>query len=800
MRIGAKVGVGFGAVLCLTIVTGVVGYSALQTYSSGVAFLNKTNQTAAQFDETYQLVSEFQASREPAKAEQAAAKLKDALSGKEALATSSTSEEVVAALRAAIAASGEFDTTLQQSIGIAAETNRLVEDSRTSLDAIASLALKINKEAGLLAETAAEDLAAAETRMNDRLAANEFAENLIRSALHARQAETSYRLTWTEEDLEATKKYTKEMFLTALKMRKSVKGTDEEGIAQKIAGAVNVYRSSFDSLVTAFTEAKNPDEARAALKKASRNINVFTAALEKRHKRAIAAAIEGAAESKASMAQMSTLQKNAGRLVIAVKEVRLAVTQLLDGDSSAQGEIDKTVARISSLAKLAKTAAAGTNAEAALESIIAEAESVKTALAQTAEALTNMAAAEEKISGDRGTAAAALATVRSEVEASLADTQSSSVLAIVIAGVAAVALGGGIAAFMGRHIGSPLRRMTETMQALSNDELEVDIPGVGRSDEVGSMAEAVEIFKQQAQDVRTHRAEEERRAERAAAEKRESMIKMADEFEQAIGSAVQSVRTSAKEIGASASQMSGLANDTQEQSGSAAQATDRANGAVQSMAAAAEELAASIADVNRQVSRSTEIAGNAVRTAEQTSQTVGELSKASDSISSVLSVISEIAEQTNLLALNATIEAARAGEAGKGFAVVAGEVKSLASQTGKATEEIASHVDAMQRVSKSAIEAIRSISKTVSDVNEIATTIAAAVEEQDAATREIARSAQAASGDAEGVSHNVEVVKQAANDTGAAASQISSAISELGEKTEEMAKEMNSFLSRVRAG
>ncbi len=800
MRIRAKVGAGFGAVLCLTIVTGVVGYSALQTYSNGVAFLNMTNQAAAQFDQSYQLVGEFQSARDPAIAEQAAAKLEDALAGKKTLEAKSDSDEVTVALRAAIAASGEFGATLQQSIGIAAETNKTVQESRAGLDAIASLAQTINKEAGLLAETASEDLEAAEQRMNDRLAANEFAEGLIRSALQARQAETAYRLSWSEEDLQATKKYTKEMFLIALKMRKSVQGTDEEGIAKKIAGAVNVYRSSFDSLVTAFTDNSNPDEARAALKKASRNINVFTAAMEKRHMRAIAEAMEGARESKAAMAQMSLLQKNAGRLVTSVNEVRLSVGVLLDGDLTAQEAINKHVSRISTLAKLAKDAAAGTNAEAALDSIIGEAATVQSALNRTAEALTNMAAAETKISGDRDIAATALAKVRDEVKASLAATQSNSVLAIVVASVAAVALGGGIAVFMGRHIGVPLRRMTETMEALSNDNLEVEIPGVGRTDEVGSMAEAVEVFKQQARDVRTHRMEEERRTEQAAAEKRESMIKMADEFEQAIGSAVQSVRDSAKDIGASANQMSGLAQDTQAQSGSAAQATERANGAVQSMAAAAEELAASIADVNRQVSKSAEIAGDAVRTAEQTSQTVGELSKASDSISSVLSVISEIAEQTNLLALNATIEAARAGEAGKGFAVVAGEVKSLASQTGKATEEIASHVDAMQRVSRSAIEAIQSISKTVGDVNEIATTIAAAVEEQDAATREIARSAQAASGDAEGVSHNVETVKQAANDTGAAASEISSAIGELGAKTEEMAKEMNSFLSRVRAG
>lgn len=800
MHIGGKVGIGFAVVLVLTGATGLVGFSALQTYSSGVEALNRAEKISTQFDEAYQLVGEFQAERDPSLGEQALSKLGSVLAAMKALQSETTDNAIATSLETAIGATTSLNAVLEGSIGLAGEANRLTEQTDGAIAEIAKSAQAMNDEAVGLAEGAAVKLIGAETQMDSRLVANEFADGLIRLALEARKSEFAYRMSWSDEDLEATKELTKKMFLVALKMKKSVKGTPEEGVAKKIAEAVNAYRKSFDGLVKAFNEAANPDEPREALNKAGRNIGVFTAALEKRHNRAIEEAVSEAENSRSDMATMSTLRLAANDLLIALRAAQLAQKDLLGGDLAAKGAVDGALASITEIAATAEESAKETNAAGLLQAIASQVNELKSSVASTSTALEKMAAADAEMAQNRLDTADAFAQVRVSVENSLDKTQSNSLLMILVAGITAIVLGLGIALFMGRHIGRPLRAMSETMQSLSNDDLDVDIPGAGRSDEVGSMSDAMEVFKQQALDVRAHRADEERRAEAAAEEKRQNMLQMADEFEDVLGSAVKSVRTSAHDIGMSANQMSDLAQDTQNQSNSAASATEQANGAVQSMAAAAEELAASIADVNRQVGHSAEIAANAVRTAEETTATVNELSNASDSISSVLSVISEIAEQTNLLALNATIEAARAGDAGKGFAVVAGEVKNLANQTGKATEEIASHVEAMQRVSKSAVNAIDSIRTTIRDVNEIASSIASAVEQQDEATREIARSAQAASGSAEGVSRNVDVVHQAANDTGVAASQISDAIGELGQKAEEMAREMETFLSRVRAG
>ena len=204
-------------------------------------------------------------------------------------------------------------------------------------------------------------------------------------------------------------------------------------------------------------------------------------------------------------------------------------------------------------------------------------------------------------------------------------------------------------------------------------------------------------------------------------------------------------------------------------------------------------------EVGRQVSKSSEIAGRAVDEADRTHGTVQNLADSAQKIGDVIQLITDIAEQTNLLALNATIEAARAGDAGKGFAVVASEVKSLASQTAKATEEIDLQIGGIQEATQTAVAAIGGISSTIGEINEIAATIASAVEEQGAATQEIARNTQEAATGTQEVTSTITGVNRAAGEAGAASSQVLSSAGQLSQESEVLRKEVDGFISRIRA-
>ena len=369
----------------------------------------------------------------------------------------------------------------------------------------------------------------------------------------------------------------------------------------------------------------------------------------------------------------------------------------------------------------------------------------------------------------------------------------------IVAG-AAMLLGVLIAFLIARGIIGPLSGLTSGMKELANGNFGVVLPGLGRKDEIGDMAQAVETFKVKAEEKARMEAEAKATQDRIAARQRKAdMIKLADDFEGAVGEIVETVSSASTELEASASTLTSTAERAQELTTMVAAASEEASTNVQSVASATEELTSSVNEISRQVQESARMASAAVDQARQTNDRVGELAKAANRIGDVVKLINTIAGQTNLLALNATIEAARAGQAGRGFAVVASEVKALAEQTAKATGEISQQIDGIQAATDVSVVAIQEISGTIEKLAEISSTIAAAVEEQGAATQEISRNVQQAAEGTKQVSSNITDVQHGASETGSASAQVLSAAQSLSSDSNRLKLEVDKFLNSVRA-
>jgi methyl-accepting chemotaxis protein len=370
-------------------------------------------------------------------------------------------------------------------------------------------------------------------------------------------------------------------------------------------------------------------------------------------------------------------------------------------------------------------------------------------------------------------------------------------IAAAIALIAVSVMGAGL--LIGRSVSKPLLAMTAAMIELARGNFAVVLPGLGRRDEIGDIAQAVETFKVNAEEKGRAEAEEKSRQERIAAEQRKAdMIRMADRFEGAVGEIVDTVSSASTELEASAGVLTATATRSQELATIVEAASEEAATNVQSVASATEELSSSVNEISRQVQNSARIANEAVGQAQQTNARVVELSNAATRIGDVVELINNIAGQTNLLALNATIEAARAGEAGRGFAVVASEVKALAEQTAKATGDIGRQIADIQAATGDSVSAIRAISGTIEQLSEISSTIAAAVEEQGAATQEISRNVQQAALGTTQVSANIADVRQGASETGSASTQVLSAAQSLSGDSNRLKLEVGKFLNSVR--
>jgi len=358
---------------------------------------------------------------------------------------------------------------------------------------------------------------------------------------------------------------------------------------------------------------------------------------------------------------------------------------------------------------------------------------------------------------------------------------------------------GGAIFLLSRSITRPLSHLTVNMSRLAERDYSVQVRETERRDEIGDMARAVLVFKENGLAFSELQKEHQGQAELARQQRREALDKMADEFELAVSREMESVRSAAEKMLDDVSRVSDNAKSTCERSTQVATAAETSASSAQMVSAAAAELSSSIDEISRQVTVSSEIARGAVTTAEDANQVVEMLESDASAIDNVLTMIQRIAAQTNLLALNATIEAARAGEAGKGFAIVAGEVKNLANQTAEATREIGAKVSAIQSRTSGAAQAIRSVAEVISKIEEISSSIAGSVGQQDAATREIAHIIEQTASSAHEVSSNIADVQANATETGAEARDLLDDATLVATHTRELASRIATFLQKVRS-
>jgi methyl-accepting chemotaxis protein len=386
--------------------------------------------------------------------------------------------------------------------------------------------------------------------------------------------------------------------------------------------------------------------------------------------------------------------------------------------------------------------------------------------------------------------------LESESDATIGETER----LILMLAAGGFLLGATLALLLGKGISRPMTAMCKAMRELAGGNFDVVLPGLGRKDELGEMAAAVEEFKVQAiAKAERDAAAQDAQNRAAGAARRTEFIRFADEFETAVGAIVSNVSASAVQLEQAAGTLTRTAETTQSLSSQVAGASEEASSNMQSVATATEELSASVNEIGRRVRESNKIAEAAVFQAQQTDGRIGKLSRAAQEIGDVVKLITAIAEQTNLLALNATIEAARAGDAGRGFAVVASEVKSLASQTAKATDEISSHILGMQGATQESVAAIKEIGGTIGQISSIASSIAGAVEQQSAATQEIARSVQTVAQGTHEAAANITQVNRGATETGSASEEVLNSAKTLSTESTRLREELDRFMANIRA-
>lgn len=800
MRISYKIGFGFGAVLVIMAAVGLIGWVGLGTYVTGVSKQGEVTSLADEVIIASSHVSSYRIHKDFSSLDKAAVELDKAISHSTGLIEDNAFSERKEQIESVQISIENYKNGLSDFTTIEIENKKRLDEMLALTARLEEAAINIRDIQFAQYNEVAEVLKSAEQQKEARLKLAERSDDLIRTTLTARQQEAMFRLTGESIHADEANKAIKGMFMASLGMKKLAKGTSGEKAVADVFPVVTAYRKGFAELMEALEDKAPTSQIEGDLNKVSDAIQGMTGSIAKNEREAYTKVSEETDVASKRVDTAFNAQRNAMQMVADIRFLRLSeVSYLETKEQQFADDVSKTLKSLFLTALRMKRILNDSAPEQAemVNKMALDSQGYRKAFIETSEAIQQQIAAENEMEAAQKSVIDIINTFKTEQHTELLGQKDLSTSLISAGAVGGVIIGIFLAFFIGRSISVPIVNMGEVMQRLSNNDLDVDIPGNDRKDEIGEMAKSVQVFKDNAIAVAKIAGEKEQRDKEAEEEKRQIMSALAQDFEKSVGGVIESVATSSEEMHTSAQAMSKMASETSARSTTVATAAEEAASNVNNVAAATEELSASIDEISRQVSQSAGIASDAVNDANQANIKVQSLKEAAERIGEVVGLITDIAEQTNLLALNATIEAARAGDAGKGFAVVASEVKNLAGQTSKATEEISSQINEIQRATNESVESIEGISRTIAQINEVSTAISAAVEEQGAATQEIARNVEQASSGTQDVTSNISSVNTATQETGKAADNALAVSSELMEQSKNLRQQVAQFLKQI---